>query len=56
MRVSAYALMHHGNVGFRFLQCLAPMRSSTPLYEARFEHDACGVGFIAARDRQPRFG
>ncbi|HZD03693.1 MAG TPA: hypothetical protein VE173_02210, partial [Longimicrobiales bacterium] len=21
-----------------------------PLYDARFEHDACGVGFIAARD------
>jgi glutamate synthase (ferredoxin) len=22
-------------------------RSATPLYEARFEHDACGVGFVA---------
>jgi glutamate synthase domain-containing protein 2/glutamate synthase domain-containing protein 1/glutamate synthase domain-containing protein 3 len=23
---------------------------SPPLYDARFEHDACGVGFVAARD------
>ena len=22
-------------------------RSVAPLYEARFEHDACGVGFVA---------
>src|SRR5580765_242645 len=31
-------------------------RSAAPLYEARFEHDACGVGFVAdaggrSRDR-----
>ncbi|MEO8570478.1 MAG: glutamate synthase-related protein, partial [Chloroflexota bacterium] len=24
-----------------------PSRSAAPLYEARFEHDACGVGFVA---------
>jgi glutamate synthase (ferredoxin) len=24
-----------------------------PLYDSRFEHDACGVGFIAARDASP---
>ncbi len=24
--------------------------TATPLYDPRFEHDACGVGFIAARD------
>ena len=24
-----------------------PRRTATPLYEARFEHDACGVGFVA---------
>ncbi|HEX2152889.1 MAG TPA: glutamate synthase large subunit [Acidimicrobiia bacterium] len=26
------------------------MSSTPPLYDPRFEHDACGVGFIAARD------
>lgn len=26
-----------------------------PLYDPSFEHDACGVGFIAARDRVPSF-
>ena len=26
---------------------------SFPLYDPSFEHDACGVGFIAARDRVP---
>jgi len=31
------------------------MRSSFPLYDPRFEHDACGVGFIAARDLQPSY-
>lgn len=25
-------------------------RGSAPLYDPRFEHDACGVGFIASRD------
>ena len=24
-----------------------PRRSATPLYDARYEHDACGVGFVA---------
>ena len=33
-----------------------PRRSATPLYDQRFEHDACGVGFVAdaggrSRDR-----
>ncbi len=28
---------------------------NSPLYDPRFEHDACGVGFIAARDRVPSF-
>ena len=33
-----------------------PRRTATPLYDARFEHDACGVGFVAdagghSRDR-----
>jgi glutamate synthase domain-containing protein 2/glutamate synthase domain-containing protein 1/glutamate synthase domain-containing protein 3 len=26
-----------------------------PLYDPRYEHDACGVGFIAARDLTPSF-
>ncbi|HJR92993.1 MAG TPA: hypothetical protein VJ938_11175, partial [Acidimicrobiia bacterium] len=26
------------------------MGPELPLYDRRFEHDACGVGFIAARD------
>ncbi|HEY7564817.1 MAG TPA: glutamate synthase large subunit [Acidimicrobiia bacterium] len=28
---------------------------SAPLYDPRFEHDACGVGFIAARDLFPSY-
>src|SRR5690606_16942970 len=27
-----------------------PVNAVPPLYDPRFEHDACGVGFIAARD------
>ncbi len=35
---------------------LRPRRSDSPLYDARYEHDACGVGFVAdaagrSRDR-----
>ncbi|MGH8926138.1 MAG: glutamate synthase large subunit [Acidimicrobiia bacterium] len=26
-----------------------------PLYDPRFEHDACGVGFVAARDLKPSY-
>jgi glutamate synthase domain-containing protein 2/glutamate synthase domain-containing protein 1/glutamate synthase domain-containing protein 3 len=26
-----------------------------PLYDPRFEHDACGVGFVAARDLRPSY-
>ncbi len=29
--------------------------SSFPLYDPSFEHDACGVGFIAARDLAPSY-
>jgi glutamate synthase domain-containing protein 2/glutamate synthase domain-containing protein 1/glutamate synthase domain-containing protein 3 len=29
--------------------------STYPLYDPTFEHDACGVGFIAARDTLPSF-
>lgn len=28
---------------------------SAPLYDPRFEHDACGVGFIASRDLLPSY-
>ena len=28
---------------------------SSPFLDPSFEHDACGVGFIAARDRQPSY-
>ena len=28
---------------------------SPPLYDRRFEHDACGVGFVASRDLQPSY-
>ena len=33
-----------------------PRRTDSPLYDARYEHDACGVGFVAdaggrSRDR-----
>jgi glutamate synthase (ferredoxin) len=31
------------------------MRSLPPLYDPSFEHDACGVGLIAARDRRASF-
>jgi len=31
------------------------MASAYPLYDPSFEHDACGVGFIAARDTRPSF-
>ena len=27
--------------------CRRPRRTEPPLYDARFEHDACGVGFVA---------
>ena len=38
------------------IQRLRPRRSGSPLYDARYEHDACGVGFVAdaggrSRDR-----
>ncbi|HJQ96380.1 MAG TPA: glutamate synthase large subunit [Acidimicrobiia bacterium] len=26
-----------------------------PLYDSRFEHDACGVGFVASRDLKPSY-
>ena len=26
-----------------------------PLYDPRFEHDACGVGFVASRDLKPSY-
>jgi glutamate synthase (ferredoxin) len=29
--------------------------SRYPLYDLSYEHDACGVGFIVARDREPSF-
>lgn len=32
-----------------------PLGLLSPLYDPRFEHDACGVGFIAARDLEPSF-
>ena len=31
----------------------ASTQPSAPLYDARFEHDACGVGFVATTSRQP---
>ena len=38
------------------IQRLRPRRTGSPLYDARYEHDACGVGFVAdaggrSRDR-----
>jgi glutamate synthase (ferredoxin) len=33
---------------------VAASRSDHPLYDSRFEHDACGVGFVAATERPER--